>query len=216
MSARPLPLLALGSCPWTVATVGLAGLATLAASQIPWCAGLLLCTRGSLLEQGELWRLLSGPLVHAGAGHLFRDLLALLILGLLFERELGWRYPLALVLSLVAAPLAALLADPSLTAYLGLSGTTHAVAGAALAHAWERAAWRPRAGVVLLSAGLAAKLAVEVGTGGLLVALDLPPGVRPVPMAHLAGALCGLICGLASARRHVHARAPRLTAPDRV
>lgn len=200
------------ACSWTLVAAGLALLATALVS----CAGaeILVCSRAGL-ERGELWRLLTGPLVHCTGGHVARELAPLLVVGLIYEPVLRSRYRLALVLTSVLPPLAAFSGADWMGAYYGLSGTVYGVLAAALAREWLRpralglsralaphsgAASPPRARrlpplwVVAMTGVLAVKLAIEGITGALLVPATLPADVHPVPVAHLAGAAIGVLC----------------------
>lgn len=181
MSAARLPAI-------TLAVAALTALATFALRDAAW----LPCTLDGL-RRGELWRLLSGALLHANAGHAARDLGSLLLLGALYERRLGWRFPAALALGAALAPLAAFAADPTLAGLYGLSGAVHALWVAGLVFEWRRAGGRPGALVVALSLALAIKLVVEAASGAPLWPIDYPAGVRPAPACHLGGALGGAL-----------------------
>jgi len=114
------------------------------------------------IDTGEYWRLVSGHLVHLGFGHLWPNLVALAIIGLLFEdvfRNTDW-------LRMGAASVAAIdvglyVLDPGVSWYVGLSGVLHGyVAAGALALIVRR----EKLGVVL-AAGVAAKLLFEQVVG---------------------------------------------------
>jgi rhomboid family GlyGly-CTERM serine protease len=163
-------------------------LATFALQDLPW----LRCTLDDL-QRGELWRLLTGSLVHADAEHAARDLLPLLFVGALYEHALGARFVTTLLLATAASPIAAFVFDPGLTAYYGLSGTVHGIWTAALLFEWRRTHGRPGAIIVLVSIALVLKLVIEAVSGTPLFPIAYPLGVRSVPMCHLAGALCGVL-----------------------
>ena len=114
------------------------------------------------IESGEYWRLVTGHLVHLGLGHLWPNLAALAIIGLLFEgvfRNADW-------LRIGAASMAAIdiglyVLDPDVSWYVGLSGVLHGyVAAGALALIVRR----ERVGVVL-AVGLTAKIVFEQVVG---------------------------------------------------
>lgn len=153
----------------------------------------------------EPWRWWTAALVHFGALHLAANLLATAVV-------VAWgtvaRVPAAAALAWLAAwPLThlALLAQPQLQHYGGLSGVLHAgvavVAVWLLAHA--RGARRAIGGLVL--AGLAVKIVGEVPWQ-----LDLQPaplwGVAVAPLAHAGGAAAGLVLGALAAARARHRR----------
>ncbi len=179
--------------PWTLVAVALSATASWAHLDPRVPGAWLVCTPESL-AQGELWRLLTGPLVHASADHAVRDLGLLLILGLTFEPLVGRRFGAALLLSTVAAPLVAFLVDPELVAYFGMSGTVHAVVAAALVAEWRRAAGRPPLWIVAASLIIPAVLVLELSPGPVLFHLDLGPQIRSVPATHLLGFICGALC----------------------
>jgi len=110
------------------------------------------------IDTGEYWRLVSGHLVHLGLGHLWPNLVALAIIGLLFEdvfRNADWLRIGAG--SIVAIDLGLYVLDPDVSWYVGLSGVLHGyVAAGALALIIRR----ERLGFVL-AAGVAAKLIFE-------------------------------------------------------
>ena len=141
------------------------------------------------VENGQYWRLVSGHLVHLGVGHLWPNLLALVIIGALFDgvlRNADW-WRLSLV-SAAAIDLGLYWLEPDVLWYVGLSGVLHGVVAAgALALALERQAL----GFVLL-AGLGAKLAFEQLAGPVpFTAASV--GGPVVVAAHLYGAAGGLL-----------------------
>jgi membrane associated rhomboid family serine protease len=116
--------------------------------------------------------------------------------------------PMGMVLATLVAPWRALLIAPPLIglgvlwwrpdidAYGGLSGVSHtwaaqALVGVATLH---RGAPRVLAGSLLV--GLIAKIVVEVLVGAAAASSLLPPGVSPVPEAHLLGVVAGVALGL--------------------
>lgn len=140
---------------------------------------------------GPPWTLLSAGLAHWNALHLGGNLLGLAVLGWLGQRAgLGPRDALSWAL---AGPLGhALLAlTPQLPAYAGLSGWLHGgVAVAALALGRQGGA--PRRIGVAIGVGLALKLLLEQPWGPLLRPDDWWGGAS-LPLAHLSGALAGLL-----------------------
>lgn len=158
---------------------------------------------GDAIAHYQLWRLLSGPLVHATWGHLARDLALLLFVGVAIERELGRGYPLLCLLGL-AVPTVVSLGHPQIDVYFGTSGLTHALLAAMICHVlWSsRSEVRTPHWMLALAAlgGLAlfAKVIWELTTGVPVFPMDLGPGIRQVPIAHATGAAIGaLFIGLA-------------------
>ena len=149
------------------------------------------------IAAGELWRLVTGHFVHWSAGHLVWDVGTFLVLGAACELRSRKRFSLCLAGSVVAIPCAVWLLLPELELYAGLSGidsALFALLGADLVHEqWEK---RNPATLVLalaLSLALALKVGFEITTGGTVFVADLASGIVPVPRAHLAGALVGLL-----------------------
>lgn len=178
--------------PWRSLSIAAAALAVAASAAAP-C---LVYDRDRILR-GEVWRLLTGHLVHAGPRHLLWDALPLIGVGLLFETALGPRYWRALGMSAFSVGAGLFLLDPGLGAYCGFSGVLNGLwVGGALvaARGEERAgrialAWIYRA-CVLLDLG---KVAFETATGTPLFTDPVALGGEPVPLAHALGALGGVL-----------------------
>lgn len=154
------------------------------------------------LLASQPWRLLSGHFVHLNWPHLAVNAVALVIVARLFAPDLPARRQLAVLVAatlVIGAGLA--FAYPGIAWYRGLSGAIHALffAGAVF---WLLAA-RPRTLRVLwLPAALVVggwiKVMTEQPHGEALPYADwLSAAV--VPQAHLLGATCGSLAGLAFA-----------------
>jgi len=129
---------------------------------------------------GQLWRLLTGNLVHLGWGHLAMNVAALLLIA-----------PLAPAWVLLPCGLGVsaglLFLSPETAWYVGLSGALHGLfASGALAYGL-RGSWGGWGGLGLL----AAKLAYEAHAGPLPGSADLARGPILLP-SHFYGALSGL------------------------
>jgi rhomboid family GlyGly-CTERM serine protease len=141
------------------------------------------------IENGQYWRLVSGHLVHLGLGHLWPNLVALVIVGALFEGVLGnadlWRVSLA---SVAAIDLGLYVLEPDVVWYVGLSGVLH---GLVAAGALALCLGRQTLGFVL-AIGLCAKLGFEQLAGPVPFTAASVGG--PVVVAsHLYGAAGGLL-----------------------
>ncbi|SDS42058.1 rhombosortase [Opitutus sp. GAS368] len=175
--------------PW--ATLALAAAAGLAFA-VPRVGAACLYERGPIL-QGEVWRAWTGHLAHFGPGHLGWNLAVLLPAGCWLERlhpvRVRWLY---LVCPLVISA-TLLVFDRSLDRYAGLSGlatgTLVLLAGRQLLVGAGEPAWI-WLGVFAL---LGVKVAWETATGEPLLADG--HSFRAVPLAHLSGAVCGLLFG---------------------
>jgi rhomboid family GlyGly-CTERM serine protease len=152
-------------------------------------AGMLAWDRGAL-QNGELWRLWTGHLVHFSVTQAFADTLALIATGLYAEPLTGSRR-FALILAFAAdlLSLGMLVLAPELDQFRGASGLATLTAVLAGVLAWRRhPESRPVLGCAAL--GLAAKTLWEAGTHMAAFA-DLPAGVAVAWQAHLLGALLG-------------------------
>ena len=135
------------------------------------------------LENGEVWRLWTGHLVHWSQAHFVMDVGVACLLALVARVPPTW---------LLAAPclgVGVLLLDPSLTSYAGLSGLLHGWAMAlALEHATRGASVSTRQVGTLAVVALLAKLLVDpLGVQSLVIDADL--GGRPAYIAHALGVL---------------------------
>lgn len=167
----------------------------------PELAPALALDRAAVLA-GEIWRPWTGQLVHGGLSHLAWDLAAFLLLGWRLEPLLGRRYPAFLLAAATAVGAGVLAFLPGLASYRGLSGVVTAqYAYLALDDGARGAREGDRlllAASVLCAAALAGKLVYEQYFGAMLFAST--PGLVPVPLAHLAGALAGAGAWLAGGR----------------
>ena len=141
------------------------------------------------IESGQYWRLVSGHLVHLGLGHLWPNLAATAIIGLLFEgvfRNADWVRVGAASAAAIDLGLYAL--EPQVLWYVGLSGVLHGyVAAGALALLVRR----DKLGVVL-AIGVAAKLIFEQVAGPVPFTAESVGG-PVVVAAHLYGVIGGLL-----------------------
>ena len=142
----------------------------------------------------EPWRVWSAAFAHLSPLHLQANLLgcaAVAAFGVAarLPRHAAWAW-------LVAWPLthAALILQPRLSHYSGLSGVLHAgVAIGALHLVWRERGRRQAIGGAVL-AGLALKLWLETPWAGPTQA-PLGWDIPIAPLGHLSGAVSGLVCG---------------------
>lgn len=141
---------------------------------------------------GEVWRLVTGHLVHLNWSHFALNVGGLVLIWLLFGARLTQAQWLIVLLACALGVSAGLFAlHPELNWYVGLSGVLHGlfVAGALGGlYSGYRAEW-------LLLGLLALKLAWEQLSGPLPGTEELAGGMVIVD-AHLYGALTGLATGL--------------------
>lgn len=157
----------------------------------PAPAGLML--ERQAVANGEIWRLLTGHLVHADDAHLSWNLGAFLVLSGLYElqeRPGPGRY-----FGLIAAGALAIDAwfwwlQPGLPVYCGLSGVLNSFFAVLAVLLWRRTR---HPAIALAGLAAIAKIAVEATLGAAL----LPTTTwTAVPGAHAAGFAAGLLLGL--------------------
>jgi rhomboid family GlyGly-CTERM serine protease len=141
------------------------------------------------VSRGEWWRLLTGPLVHAGPAHLFIDVGVLLAVGLLYEPRLPRAWPWLIGAGLVIPTAVVMAAIPDLQRYYGISGLTHSLLAAAVA--LEMFDPRRRLWAGLFGAALLGKVVWELAATAAVA--PLAAGVEPVPLVHLVGLAVGAI-----------------------
>ena len=144
----------------------------------------------SAVLAGEVWRLVTGHLVHADFAHLGWNVAGLALVAWLFAREFRLRdWVVILAASTAAVDLGFLLLEPQLARYVGFSGLLHGLAAAGV-FVWLV---RYRDGATaIVAAFLAAKLAWEHVMGPMPFTsqtLALPT----IFEAHTYGALGGLL-----------------------
>lgn len=151
------------------------------------------------LAFAQPWRWFSAAWVHLSAWHLGANLAGLALVALLGLRAGATRVDT--LAWLVAWPLThlALLAQPSLARYAGLSGVLHAgVVIVALRLVGSRVRGRHLLGLAIL-AGVVLKLLLEQPWRGPLRVSSLWD-FAVAPAAHLSGACAGALCGWVALR----------------
>lgn len=144
------------------------------------------------IHEGEIWRLLSGNLVHLGWGHLLLNLLGL---GLIWGLFWGCFSPLAWsavsLISALAVGLGLFWFAPQLEWYVGLSGMLHGLFVAGAVGGIRRGDRRE----AILLVALVGKLLWEQAYGALPGSADVAGGPVIVD-AHLYGAIGGALAAL--------------------
>jgi rhomboid family GlyGly-CTERM serine protease len=144
------------------------------------------------IAAGEYWRLITGHLVHLGAGHALVNALGAVIVWTVFREPLSSRLVVWAVLAGFVTVNAGLWFGTELQWYVGASGVLHALAAAGIVQTISArgGGWPWTLG--LLGAG---KLLYEQWQGPL----GWTPGSPPViTAAHLYGAAGGVLAALAS------------------
>lgn len=172
--------------------------AALAVDALPWLSDGLVLERARVLD-GQLWRLLTGHLVHGLPRLAALDLIALGLLGAWVERRDRRGLPVVLLSSALVASVATLLLGPH-ERIVGSSALACGLFAAA-------AVLARREGRAVLALGLGAVLVAKLGleatglwSGGLGT---LPANLQPDLAAHAGGALGGALAAW-TARHGVH------------
>jgi len=175
-------------------TVSLAMLAVVASLFGEWSQ--LLTFDRSAIATGELWRFVTGHLVHWNHDHLLWDVVVFGVLGILVERFDRRALVATLVLSAVAISAAVWMCDPLTVQYRGLSGVDSALFGFVAPMLFVESRRNRQTGVswvvAALAAGFVAKVAFEIATGQTLFVDSAAAGFVPLPLVHAVGALVGL------------------------
>ena len=177
--------------PWTTSLVALAAFVV---GAIP-ALGDLFVYDAVAIRAGELWRLITGHLVHAGGRHLFLDAAALFAAGSICEAWHRKSYPVFLAIMAVLTTGTLYFYMPELRFYCGLSAlcTATFVWACGIVYKLGRRRKMPLISwTALISAlGLIAKICYEALTGEALFVTHMTGGFAPLPFAHVFGALLG-------------------------
>jgi len=174
VKALPLPV-------WTLGICAIAGLVF----AVPQLQPVLVYNREAI-GNGELWRLLTGNLVHFSPEHVLKDVLALLVAGAMIEMRPYRHFALLCITSATLIGTALYAAETGVLIYGGLSGVAiAAVAYLCLQGATGRGAYGRVCQVVLLV--LVAKIMIELSSG-----MQASAGFVLVPISHVVGALTAL------------------------
>jgi rhomboid family GlyGly-CTERM serine protease len=146
--------------------------------------------RAAILD-GEVWRLLTGHLVHFDLRHLVLNLAGAGLMVLLFGSGYSARHWLwILAASVVAIDAGFFVLEPQLLWYVGVSGVLHGVLAAGAVSWWRT---EPKWMASILTVIVIGKLGWEQMQGGLQLSGDMPVVVA----AHLYGAVGGILAALA-------------------
>jgi membrane associated rhomboid family serine protease len=145
----------------------------------------------TLLQAGEVWRLFTAPLLHGNAGHLIGNGFALALVGLRFERLLGWGWFLTVFfISALAGDMASVFSQDPEVLGVGASGAIMGLLAAMLVSSFHAAA----KGQQLRMRWLALRLMIPalLPLGGTAAAHG---GLHIDYSAHAGGAAAGVILG---------------------
>jgi len=165
-------------------------------------SAMLLYERSSILS-GEIWRLLTGHLVHFSKGHLLLDLVCLAVAGWIIETRRYPRFGLMCIVSAVAIGLVSLLLLPDMFRYGGLSAIgMSAITYLCLFSLEEKLSQRWVYLVMLLLTSL--KIISEIATGEMLFGSIDDTLVVPVPLAHFTGVVVAALFFLLKRPKRKH------------
>ena len=163
---------------------------------IPGAGDLFSLKRDALLN-GDYFRVISGHWTHWNSHHLFWDVFAFGILGILCESAGRIRYMLCVMGSALAISTTIIFISPTITDYRGLSGIDSALFILAAISMW-RDQGIARAVPAMALCTFVGKLVYEFTTGDMLFAnADTTNGipVQPLPISHLIGGMVGAMAG---------------------
>ncbi len=150
----------------------------------------------SAFGRGEVWRLVTGHFTHFGADHLRWDVIAFVAFGSLveFRSRRAWIY--CVVISAVVISFGVSWLQPQFTLYRGLSGIDSALF-AFVATDLVREGRRSRDKLMIALGALAlggflAKCVYELVIGQTFF-VEANDAFQPVPLAHLLGAVIGVL-----------------------
>jgi rhomboid family GlyGly-CTERM serine protease len=176
-----------------VAAAGLAVFLSPAATQ--W----LIYDRDRVLA-GQVWRLLTGNVVHLSASHLLYNLVVFVAAGIWIERSQRPAYLLLISLTATASGLYFLTVMPQMARYGGLSGVVSAIiVYLSLQEIGQGGISRVVWTTVL--ALFTAKVGYEILFGQAVFAVSASTPFEVVPVAHIIGAIAAIVLFRAAARR---------------
>lgn len=181
--------------------VCLVAVAASVASAWPLAAELLEYNR-TLIGQGQVWRVITGHVVHWTPSHWFWDVATFLVLGIVCARNSPARFAAALGASAAAISAFLWCCRPQIEVYRGLSGVDTTLFTMLAVGLWRDARrdgsiGRQFAAAALVGA-LPAKTAFEWITGSTLFVDPNPEAFIPLVGVHIVGAIVGCACAIVS------------------
>ncbi len=186
----PIPFPPQSAAGFPVATLVISAVAGLIFC-FPVMNGWFLYNR-ELILHGQVWRAWTGHIVHYSPSHFIWNLIIFIAAGCWLEmiRPKSTRWFYVACPAVISASL--LVGEPSMERYAGLSGLASGVliflAFVQLSENNAEPTWL----WVAVFGLVAVKIALETVTGAPLLVHDFA-GFRVVPLAHISGAMCGLI-----------------------
>lgn len=159
-------------------------------------SGLMTIDFGSI-TLADSHRVFTCHLLHWSWNHLLWDLAMFTTLGAIAETNMPRRYRWTLLLSALLIPAGVILHHPEMETYRGLSGIDTAIFGLIVADLLGRRLierdWKSAFWFSLLLLGMLGKMLMETFAGTNLFVSDT--SFVPLPVAHLIGAVTGLVIG---------------------
>ena len=157
--------------------------------------GFLEYDRTAILH-GQIWRLITGNLVHWSAAHFLLDISVFLFVGVLFEGSFGKSYPWMLLVMSLAVTISVLVGLPDMIRFRGFSGVDSGQLAGVLCLEFRSRSRKMTEWILLIGATgiFVVKLLYEIITGRLFfVTQSLGDLGTPVPLAHVAGAVGAVV-----------------------
>lgn len=151
--------------------------------------------RSAILAR-QVWRIMTGNLVHWSIEHLLLDIGAFLIVGWLYEQAIGRSYLWILAFAGLAVGVNSLIFLPEMATYRGFSGIDSGQFAVVLCLELRMALRNRRNFVYLIPAAILffTKLIFESLTGRMFFGTESLGDIgQPVPLAHVAGAVAALL-----------------------
>jgi membrane associated rhomboid family serine protease len=175
-------------------------------------SGWLQLSRASL-QQGHLWTIVTGPLLHVSSAHVIFDVLGLLIVGWFVEPLLRSAFvPVSMAIN-VAVALGVFAIYPGIQVYCGLSALDQGLLAAGAITLALRREWRS-AGIIAIV--LAMKWTGELVVSDSLLGFFASSGAdpmkygQPVPWCHAIGGVAGALSVLILRSRNVEQAVPAM------
>ena len=177
-------------------------LASLGATLSPLAVDLLVYDRQGIL-QGELWRLLSGHLVHFSRSHLAGDVVVFGVVGGLIERRRGLRVGVLYLVMAAVIGIGMLVLKPDLAQFGGLSGLGYGAICYLALHA-QTANSQNTLFPALMLIGLLLKISIDFRCPSLLPSWGEAQPFVTVPLSHLIGVLTASALFVATIEENDH------------
>ncbi|NJL59044.1 MAG: rhombosortase [Desulfobacteraceae bacterium] len=170
-----------------VRTVGIL-LVCLLIHYIPGISDMLIYDRAAISD-GELWRLVSSPMVHYDKAHLYYNLMAFGIAGWCVEFISPGYFTIVCLSNAILITLIMFIAMPEMNQYAGLSGIVCSLLVFYALHLFSESRWLSMAILMAISA----KIVFELLNARSVLPYPNPSSFVIVPQSHLIGCLIAVI-----------------------